>query len=46
LVLFVVFVIRFFRTRTFMPAGLMMVLSFVATVVFSLGLLSTGGFLT
>ncbi|HCF29117.1 MAG TPA: hypothetical protein DEV81_18375 [Cyanobacteria bacterium UBA11049] len=46
LILFVVFVIRFFRTRTFMPAGLMMVLSFVATVVFSLGLLSTGGFLT
>jgi uncharacterized membrane protein (UPF0136 family) len=46
LVLFVVFVIRFFRTRAFMPAGLMMVFSLAATVVFLLGLLSTGSFAT
>lgn len=45
LVLFVVFVIRFFRTRTFMPAGLMMMLSLSATVLFALGLFSTGGLL-
>jgi uncharacterized membrane protein (UPF0136 family) len=42
LVLFVVFIIRFFRTRAFMPAGLMMVFSLAATVIFLLGLVSTG----
>lgn len=46
LVLFIVFVIRFFKTRAFMPAGLMMLFSLAATVVFLLGLLSTGGLLT
>ncbi len=46
LVLFVVFVLRFSRTRAFMPAGLMMLLSLVATVLFGLGLISTGGSLT
>jgi uncharacterized membrane protein (UPF0136 family) len=44
-ILFVVFVIRFFRTRSFMPAGLMMVFSLAATVVFLLGLLGTGSLL-
>jgi uncharacterized membrane protein (UPF0136 family) len=43
LVLFIVFVRRFLSTRAFMPAGLMMVFSLVATVVFLLSLLSTGG---
>jgi uncharacterized membrane protein (UPF0136 family) len=38
-------VIRFFRTRSFMPAGLMMVFSLAATVVFLLGLLGTGSLL-
>ena len=45
LVLFIVFVIRFFKTRTFMPAGLMTLFSLAATVIFLLGLLSGGGFL-
>lgn len=46
LVLFVVFILRFLKTRAFMPAGLMMVFSFAATVVFLLGLLAEGGVLT
>jgi len=41
-VLLVVFIMRFFRTRVFMPAGLMMVFSFAATVVFALGLMTMG----
>lgn len=45
-VLCIVFIMRFLKTRAFMPSGLMMVLSFAATVVFLLGLLSTGGLLT
>ncbi|HEY9739535.1 MAG TPA: TMEM14 family protein [Coleofasciculaceae cyanobacterium] len=45
LVLFIVFVIRFSRTRAFMPAGLMTVFSLAATAVFALGLLATGGVL-
>lgn len=45
LVLVTVFVIRFFRTRTFMPSGLMTVFSIAATAVFLLGLLDTSGFL-
>lgn len=44
LVLVVVFALRFSRTRAFMPAGLMMVFSLGAVVVFLLSLLSTGGF--
>lgn len=40
LVLLVVFVIRFVRTRAFMPAGLMMLFSGAATVMFTLGLLA------
>lgn len=44
LLLFIVFVIRLFRTRSFMPAGLMMVCSLVATVVFSVTLLVNEGF--
>jgi uncharacterized membrane protein (UPF0136 family) len=46
LVLFIVFVIRFSKTRAFMPAGLMTLFSLAATIVFLLGLLSTGGLLT
>lgn len=46
LVLFIVFVVRFFKTRAFMPAGLMTLFSLAATIVFLLGLLSTGGLLT
>jgi uncharacterized membrane protein (UPF0136 family) len=46
LVLFTVFIIRFLKTRAFMPSGLMMVFSLAATLVFLLGLLSTGGLLT
>jgi uncharacterized membrane protein (UPF0136 family) len=42
LVLFIVFVIRFSRTRAFMPSGLMMVFSLAATAVFFLGLLASG----
>jgi uncharacterized membrane protein (UPF0136 family) len=45
LILFVVFVMRFSRTRAFMPAGLMMVFSLAATVVFLLGFLTTTGLL-
>lgn len=45
LILFVVFVMRFSRTRAFMPAGLMMVFSLAATVVFLLGLLTATGLL-
>ena len=41
LVLFVVFVTRFLHTRTFMPAGLMMGFSLVATVIFCLGLFTS-----
>ena len=44
LVLFVVFVMRFLRTRSFMPAGLMMIFSLAAVAIFVLGLLS--GWLT
>lgn len=43
LILCIVFVMRLLRTRSFMPSGMMMVGSLVATVVFVLGLLSTGG---
>jgi uncharacterized membrane protein (UPF0136 family) len=43
LVLFVVFIIRFLKTRAFMPAGLMMAFSLAASVLFLLGLLSTTG---
>lgn len=46
LVLFVVFILRFLKTRAFMPAGLMMVFSFAATVVFLLALLANGGVVT
>lgn len=46
LMLLVVFIMRFSRTRAFMPSGMMMVLSLAATVIFSLGLLVTGGVLT
>lgn len=45
LMLFVVFIMRFSRTRAFMPAGMMMVFSLAATVVFLLGLLTRTGFL-
>ncbi|HEY9830084.1 MAG TPA: TMEM14 family protein [Stenomitos sp.] len=45
LVLFIVFVIRFSKTRAFMPAGLMTLFSLAATVIFLLGLLSGGGLL-
>lgn len=45
LILCIVFVMRLLRTRSFMPSGMMMVGSLVATVVFLLGLLSTGGIL-
>jgi uncharacterized membrane protein (UPF0136 family) len=45
LILFITFVIRFSRTRAFMPSGLMMVLSLTATALFFFGLLSTGGVL-
>lgn len=45
LVLFIVFVIRFLKTRAFMPAGLMTLFSLAATVIFLLGLLFGGGFL-
>lgn len=46
LVLLVVFIMRFSRTRAFMPAGAMVLLSLGATVVFLLGLLANGGLLT
>jgi uncharacterized membrane protein (UPF0136 family) len=46
LILFVVFVLRFLRTRAFMPAGLMMVFSLAATTVFVLGLLANSGLIT
>lgn len=39
-VLLVVFIMRFIRTRKFMPAGLMMLLSLAATIVFGLGWLT------
>jgi len=45
LILFFVFVSRFFRTRAFMPSGLMMIFSLAATALFLLGFLETGGFL-
>ena len=35
--LLVVFVVRFFKTRAFMPAGLMAILSAVASALFILG---------
>ncbi|HEY9672077.1 MAG TPA: TMEM14 family protein [Waterburya sp.] len=41
-VLFVVFIVRFLRTGSFMPAGLMMVFSLAAVAVFVIGLLSGG----
>lgn len=43
LLLFIVFMIRLFRTRSFMPAGMMMVFSLAATLVFSLSLLTAEG---
>lgn len=43
LVLCVVFVMRFLRTRAFMPSGMMMIFSLGATVVFVIGLLGTSG---
>lgn len=46
LILFAVFVKRFSITRAFMPAGMMMVFSLAATVLFLVGLLNTGGLLT
>jgi uncharacterized membrane protein (UPF0136 family) len=45
-ILFVVFVKRFSTTRAFMPAGMLMIFSFAATVLFIVGLLNTGGLLT
>lgn len=45
LVLFGVFVKRFSVTRAFMPAGMMMIFSLAATVVFLVGLLGTSGVL-
>ncbi len=45
LVLFIVFIIRLFRTRSFMPAGMMMLLSGTATVLFLLSLFTTEGLL-
>lgn len=39
-VLLITFIIRFVRTRKFMPAGLMMLLSLAATIVFVLGWLT------
>lgn len=45
IVLFIVFLLRLFRTRSFMPSGMMMVFSLIATVLFSLGLLAAEGFL-
>jgi uncharacterized membrane protein (UPF0136 family) len=45
LILFIVFVIRLFRTRAFMPSGLMMLLSLAATILFVSGLLATEGVL-
>ncbi|MBE9126865.1 MULTISPECIES: TMEM14 family protein [unclassified Coleofasciculus] len=45
LFLSVVFITRLFRTRTFMPAGLMTVLSMVATGLFSVSLLAAEGLL-
>lgn len=44
-VLFVVFVMRFVRTRAFMPSGLMMISSVAATTLFGLSLLASGGYL-
>lgn len=45
LVLFIVFITRFSRTRAFMPAGLMMIFSLIAATLFFLGLLATSGVL-
>ncbi|HAA29135.1 MAG TPA: hypothetical protein DCE56_17335 [Cyanobacteria bacterium UBA8553] len=45
LLLVIVFIIRFFRTRSFMPSGLMTVFSIAATAVFVVGLLDSSGFL-
>ena len=42
LVLCVVFVKRFSVTRAFMPAGMMMIFSLAATVLFVFGLLGSG----
>lgn len=39
-VLLVVFITRFFRTRKFIPAGVMAILSLVAAIVFILGWLA------
>ncbi|GET43594.1 TMEM14 family protein [Microseira wollei] len=39
-VLLITFIIRFVRTRKFMPAGLMMLLSLAATIAFALGWLA------
>lgn len=39
-VLLITFIIRLVRTRKFMPAGLMMLLSLAATTVFALGWLA------
>lgn len=40
-ILLVVFITRFIRTRKFMPAGVMMVLSLIAAIVFIRGWLAT-----
>ena len=45
LLLVIVFIIRFFRTRSFMPSGLMTVFSIAATAVFVMGLLDSSGVL-
>jgi uncharacterized membrane protein (UPF0136 family) len=45
LLLFIVFVIRLFRTRAFMPSGMMMFFSLMATLLFSVGLLAAEGLL-
>ena len=46
LVLLIVFITRFLKTRAFMPAGLMTAFSLAASVLFLLGLLSTIGAVT
>ena len=39
-ILLIIFIVRFVRTRKFMPAGLMMILSLVSGIVFGLGWLA------
>ena len=45
LVLFIVFIIRLFRTGSFMPAGGMMILSGIATFLFAWTLITSQGIL-